>query len=161
MHIRIFRAVEASQLSWFQSSAEPISWIWTSWPRPTLGNWEGGRLTHLMLITALLHIQFHWQLVIYYSGFWLVNNLLWKLDISSRKEMKMTKTQFFFMKSRNTHKKKKNVKKSILAFFTVNLPHWPVMYLLNWKKIVSVIHYRYPTWSLPGTSQWGWVPKPI
>ena len=26
-------------------------------PKTTLGNWQGGRLTHLMLITALLHVQ--------------------------------------------------------------------------------------------------------
>ena len=39
-----------------------------------------------MLILELLHIQFHWQFLITYSGFWLVNILLQIFDISSQKK---------------------------------------------------------------------------
>ena len=38
-------------------------------------------------------------IVITSSGFRLVNNLLWKFDISSEKEIKMIKIQLFFMKN--------------------------------------------------------------
>ena len=48
-----------------------------------------------MLITALLHKQFHWQFLINYSGFWLVNILLKNFNIHHKKEMKMTETDFF------------------------------------------------------------------
>ena len=40
-----------------------------------------------------LNIQFHWQLETTNSHFWLVNILLRKFDTSSKKEMKMIKTQ--------------------------------------------------------------------
>ena len=35
------------------------------------------------------YVQFHWQFLITYSGFWLVNILLWKCHTSSWKEMKI------------------------------------------------------------------------
>ena len=49
-------------------------------------------------VNILLH-KFHWQFPITYCGFWLVNILLRKFDTSSKKEMKMIKTQIFFMEN--------------------------------------------------------------
>ena len=63
--------------------------------KPILGNLQKRRITHPMLMAALLHIQFHWQFLIPYSGFWLVNILLQKFDTISKKEMKMKKSKIF------------------------------------------------------------------
>ena len=58
--------------------------------------------------------KFHWQFLITYSGFWLVNILLWKFETLSKKEIKIKKTT-------------KNVKKVYLNirqhFFSANSPH--------------------------------------
>ena len=86
-----------------QSPAEPISWIWIGWPRSTLGDWQDGILTHLILVTELLHIQFHWKLLITCSDFWLVNSLLQMFH--NKKEIKKRNTRFC------QWKKRKNVKK--------------------------------------------------
>ena len=49
-------------------------------------------------------IQFHWQCFITNPGFWLVNILFLKLNILSKKEMKMIKRQIF-MKNKNKYQK--------------------------------------------------------
>ena len=83
-----------------QSPAQPISSIWVGWPRSTLSNWQKPRTTHLMLITEILHIQFHRQFFITYSGFWLVNILLRLFDISSQKRNEKEKNTFLLIKSK-------------------------------------------------------------
>ena len=51
------------------------------------------------------NINFHWQFLITYSGFWLVNILLRKFDALSKKEMKMIKTQVFDGKQQQQQQK--------------------------------------------------------
>ena len=75
-------------------------------PRPTLGNWQGSRHTHLMLTTALTYCSTDNFLSSILVCDWFIYKLLWKLDTSSKKEMKMIKTQHLLMK-----KKQKNFKK--------------------------------------------------
>ena len=57
------------------------------------------------------------------SDFWLVNILLRKLDISSKKEAKI-KTTFWWKATENYQK---IIGKHKIGFFTLNSPHWPVM----------------------------------
>ena len=73
--------------------------------------------------TLHINMQFHWQFLITYSGFWLVNILLQKFDTSSKKETKMIKTQPFCGKI----KCQKSTCKQKVVFFTVNSLDWPVM----------------------------------
>ena len=58
-----------------------------------------------MLITELLYIPFHWQFLITYSGFWLVNILLQVFDTSSQKRNQLMKN-----KKKDVRKEKKNRK---------------------------------------------------
>ena len=53
-----------------------------------------------MLITELLHIQFHKQFLVTYSGFWLVNILLQLFDISSQKRNEKEKNTFLLPKNK-------------------------------------------------------------
>ena len=59
-----------------------------------------------MLITELLHIQFHRQFLMTYCGFWLVNILLGLFDTSSQKRNEKEKWNIFINK-----KQEKIVKK--------------------------------------------------
>ena len=70
--------------------------------------------------SSTFHRQF---LIISYLiiGFRLVNILLRKFDTSSKKEMKMIKTQFFYGKQQK--KCHKSICKHNAAFFTLNLAH--------------------------------------
>ena len=67
-------------------------------------------------------IEFHWQFLFTNSAFWLVNILLQKFDTSSKNKIKA----HIWMK-----KKKKKCQegacKHEVAFFILNLSHWPVM----------------------------------
>ena len=74
---------------------------------------------------SMLCIQFHWQFLIISSGFRFVNILLRKFDTSSEKEMKMIKTQIFWLKT--TKRCRKSICKHKVAFFTLNVSDWPVM----------------------------------
>ena len=75
------------------------------WPRSTLGNWQKGRLTDLMLITQLLHIEFHRQFLITILVFeWTV--FCYKYLIFYQKRNRKEKNRFLLIKN-----KKKNVKK--------------------------------------------------
>lgn len=56
------------------------------------------------------------------SGFWMVNIRFLKLDSSSSKETKMTKTRIFWWKTTKTAKK---VCKNEIVFFTLISPFWP------------------------------------
>ena len=56
-------------------------------------------------------------------GFWLVNILLYNFDASSKKEMKMIKTQIFDEKQK---KCQESICKHKNAFFTLNSLQWPV-----------------------------------
>ena len=67
-----------------------------------------------MLITELLHIQFHKQFLVTYSGFWLVNILLQLFDISSQKRNE---------KEKNTFLLPKNKKKCYVKKVYVNIKH--------------------------------------
>ena len=60
------------------------------------------------------YIQLHWQFLITYSCFWLVNILLRKCDTSTKKEMQMIKTKIFWWK---TKKKKKIAKKVYVCMY--------------------------------------------
>ena len=66
-------------------------------------------------LLIMVHIQFHWQFLIMFSGFWLVNNLLCKFDTSSKKNM--AKTQLVWWKT--TTKFQKSICKHSAAFFTL------------------------------------------
>ena len=68
------------------------------------------------------NIQFHWQLETINSRFWLVNILLRKFDTSSKKEMKMIKTQILWCKT----KKKKMPQKYINALSNIVLWTHPI-----------------------------------
>ena len=92
-------------------------------------------------ITMHKDIQFRWQFLITYSGFWLVNVLLRKFDTSSKAKWNWYKHKFF------DEKQEKNVKKvyvnikyhpfirfyhslkhhSFIKNHILNSPHWPVM----------------------------------
>ena len=93
-----------------------------------------------MLSQTLIYywIQFHWQILTTYSGFWLVNILLGKFNTSSKKEMKMIKIQIFRWKM--TKKCQESVWKCEVAFFTLNLPQWPVM------QFAQNVRYTEKTW---------------
>ena len=84
--------------------------------------WPNIKLSQTLIYYCIL---FHWQFLITYSGFWLINILLGKFDTSSKKEMKMIKSQFF--KWKLTIKCQESVCKYEVTFLTVNSPHWPVM----------------------------------
>ena len=51
-----------------------------------------------MLITELLHIQFHRQFQVTYSGVWLVDILFQLFDISSQKRNEKEKNTFLLIK---------------------------------------------------------------
>ena len=103
-----------------QSPAEPISWIWIGWRRPTLGNWQKGRPTHLMLITELLDIQFQIQFLITYSSFLLVNILLQLFDIWSQKGNEKERNTVNKKQEKNVKKVYVNIKHSV--HWVINLP---------------------------------------
>ena len=67
------------------------------------------------------HAEWNINILLHVFHFGLVNILLGKFD-SSKKEMKMIKTQFLWQK-----KCQESVCKCEIAFFTVNSPYWPVM----------------------------------
>ena len=54
---------------------------------------------------SFLYIQFHCQFLITNSRFWFVSILLRKFDASSRKEMKIIKTQILTWKTTKNAKK--------------------------------------------------------
>ena len=92
-------------------------------PRLNLGNSYGGKPPDLMLITTLLHIQFHWQFLSIYSDFWLVNIPLRKFNNSSQK--RNDKSNFYWWKTTTTCQESICKHKGLL--FTVKSPHWTVM----------------------------------
>ena len=61
------------------------------------------------------HVEFHWQFLITYYGFWLVNILLRKFSTSSRKEMRIIKNKNFDEKQEKYQESKWKYK---VAFFT-------------------------------------------
>ena len=54
-----------------------------------------------MLMTELLHIQFHRQFLITFYGIWLVSILLQLFDIPSKKKNEKEKNKSFLIKSKN------------------------------------------------------------
>ena len=54
-----------------------------------------------MLMTELLHIQFHRQFLITFYGIWLVSILLQLFDIPSQKKNEKEKNTSFLIKSEN------------------------------------------------------------
>ena len=67
-----------------------------------------------------LIIQFYWQFLITSFGFWFVNILLRKFDISLKKSWNDKKTIFWW---KTKQKCQKSVCKHKAAIFTLNLPH--------------------------------------
>ena len=64
-------------------------------PRPTLGNWQGSRHTHLMLTTALTYCSTDNFLSPILVSDWFIYKLLWKLDTSSKKRNENDKNTTF------------------------------------------------------------------
>ena len=58
----------------------------------------------LTVLAKVFDIQFHWQFLIIYSNFWLINTLLRKFHTSSEKEMKMIKNTNFLMRKKKWKK---------------------------------------------------------
>ena len=99
----------------------------------------------LRLFMNLIYIQFHWQFLISYPGFWLINIPLWKLDTNSKKDAKIIKTiflmkiiktllksiclhiqvVFYFWKDPNCPRIANDV---VLLFFTLKFQH--IMHLI-------------------------------
>ena len=106
----------------------------------------------------LSNIQFHWQFLITYSGFWLVNILLLKFDTSSNKEMRMIKIHFLD----KTKKCQESICKYKVAFFILwTHPTDPWCNMLkkleirrkySWKEIVSGTHSQIINYTLPTAS---------
>ena len=85
-------------------------------------------------------IQFHWQLETINSRFWLLNILLRKFDISTKKEMKMTKTDFMMKNNNNNKVPKKYIKtlSNVFLWTLLTAPWCNMLHTLDRRrKLVS------------------------
>ena len=58
----------------------------------------------------LFYLRFHWQFWTTKFYFWLLNIMSWKFDTSSKKEMRIVRTQIFWWKTKKTKNKTKQKK---------------------------------------------------
>ena len=87
-----------------------------------------------------MYIKFPWQFWTTNPSFWLVIILLRKFDASSKKEMKMIKTQIFWWKTLTKCQKKIRWKhKVVFSFSTRSTDPWCNM-LQSLKRLVSFCH---------------------
>ena len=99
------------------------------------------------------HTQFHWQLLITNSCFWLVNILLRKFETSSKKELMKSKTtttttttnaefsaDLVTFTEEILNGKLHFLCSDKVAFFVRNLLHWHVMRKYKWSETVSGTH---------------------